>query len=414
MNNIALAEVLRKKCYDDNFTLELSPRQSAEELDRLASQSGHMTHRALVKSSIIETTTEADPSTADTDIRFVDVSRDISKDFEELDDKFVKLLFELKNALVQKQVTVSDLQFLLQAKFEIQPYEENKATFDKVFSRIINRCCIFYCMPRYIVKTLLSDNAKISQLFCNYEIQIDQFLSSTKMRSLVTLIKNQRIEDGQSKLVVLKVREYWENVTFKKFERFAKEILGKLYDFVSLIRVEPGSLAVSWVIPAYVNVSKLFHILPISFIEAVGVISLHIGEDEIYNLASVKEGCTLMEAAMLQAIELKNKRAVEVFLAVGCNPEIVSCLGKNAISFIAHIRNCESKAPTTEYVCFFDSGSEPLPTDVSPLSLENLMVKKTEKEISDLKKKHEVHEKMYEDLLHENQKSIAKGICNNY
>ncbi len=73
-----------------------------------------------------------------------------------------------------------------------------------------------------------------------------------------------------------------------------------------------------------------------SYIPISGVISLHIGDDVIYNVG--EEGCQTLEAAMLQATELKNTRAIELLQAVGCNPEVATYNGDHAVTNVVNIR----------------------------------------------------------------------------
>ena len=78
----------------------------------------------------------------------------------------------------------------------------------------------------------------------------------------------------------------------------------------------------------------------------------------IYNMPS--EGCEVMEAAMLQAVELKNTRAVELLLAVGCNPEVITYKPNISVKITAelHIEEEPIDDHTAQYVCVFEDHSE--------------------------------------------------------
>lgn len=338
----------------------------------------------------------------------LEASSTFPRAFEELDDHFGMLLIQLKTALVQQKVSVDDVQLALQVKFKLLPFEGSGVTLEKVYSRVINHCCVlYYRMPYYIAKTLLLKDSKIVQQFGDYEVQVEQFSRSTKMENLVNLVKNKRKESAESadhaKFVVLRVREYWEKVTFNKFERFTQEIFGKLYDYVSRIQVVPGSMYVSWVIPDSA-INEMFHHQPLDFIEAVGVISLHIGRDTIYSLRNDHAGCKLMEAALLQAIELNNRRAVDIFMAAGCNPEIASFVGQTAVTFVAHIRSCASTSSLPpEYICFLEKEDPGAVSSISPLSLANLVISRSENELAQAKEKCRMLEKLYQNALQENE-----------
>ena len=72
------------------------------------------------------------------------------------------------------------------------------------------------------------------------------------------------------------------------------------------------------------------------------------------------EGCEVMEAAMLQAVELKNTRAVELLLAVGCNPEVITYKPNISVKITAelHIEEEPIDDHTAQYVCVFEDHSE--------------------------------------------------------
>ena len=58
----------------------------------------------------------------------------------------------------------------------------------------------------------------------------------------------------------------------------------------------------------------------------------------VYDSTGEVPGCEVLEAAMLQAIELKNTRAIELLLAVGCSPEVATYNGDHAVTNVVNIR----------------------------------------------------------------------------
>ena len=166
------------------------------------------------------------------------------------------------------------------------------------------------------------------------------------MIELVDFIKEKQIVAGNNKTMQLKVREFWSHFTLKQFEKVANEILGTLYAVLSQMRVAKGCICISWVIPD-IDTTKLVPDHSVELVRIVGVISLHIGSNVIYN--NEGEGCETIEAAMLQAIKLKNTRAIELLLVMGCNPEVATYNGDNAVTTIVNIR--ESKKSSVDHVC---------------------------------------------------------------
>ena len=135
----------------------------------------------------------------------------------------------------------------------------------------------------------------------------------------------------------------------KQFEKVITDVLGTIYDLVSHISVGKGCMCVTWIIPDVVG-TKLIKPQPLEFIRVIGIISLHIGDTVVYDIPG--EGCEVLEAAMLQAIELKNTRAVELFLAVGCDPEVATYKGNN-VTNIVNIKDSNSTTGTIGHVCVF-------------------------------------------------------------
>ena len=84
------------------------------------------------------------------------------------------------------------------------------------------------------------------------------------------------------------------------------EILETLYDRISHIKVEKGCVCISWVIPD-IDTSELVQPKPLELIRLIGIVSLHIGDEVVYGIPG--EGCEVMDAAMLQAIELKEHKS---------------------------------------------------------------------------------------------------------
>ena len=86
--------------------------------------------------------------------------------------------------------------------------------------------------------------------------------------------------------------------------------------------VTEGCICISWVVPDTFT-AKSITMQSLEFIELIGIISLHIGDEEVYNIPG--DGCEVLEAAMIQAIKLENKEAIEVLLSFGnCNLNIVT------------------------------------------------------------------------------------------
>ena len=247
----------------------------------------------------------------------------ISKKFIDLSDKFALLTSEIMNAFKNSDVDLYKLQNLIKIKCGLEPLPQEEATVDVVIKRLdeyysfLNFHILFF-----LVKNLLGENQMLQEQLSDYGQVVDEFTSSAKMIDLVDLIKAEQTATSKQKVVKLKVREFWCLFTMKQFEAIMNEILETLYMLGAQITVGKGCICISWTIPANLDTANLVTPQPLQFLKIIGVVSLHVGEEVVYDIPG--EGCDVLEAAMLQAIELNNTRAIELLSRAGCDPKIIS------------------------------------------------------------------------------------------
>ena len=265
---------------------------------------------------------------------------EIAKEFQSLSDSFHSLISKIWLCFESTtNINIPLMQALIELKCGLPPLPENEATVVAVFNRFQKKCSVLKFHPlMFIVDTFLS-NETLKMGLVTLKASVDSFNESTKMIDLVSLIKShQPSVSDDHKVVKLKLRNLWYDFTMKQFEDIMKEILGELYELLSDITVGTGCICVSWIIPPSIGYSKLLPSkLSLELLQIIGVISLHIGDDVIYNVG--EEGCQTLKAAMLQAIELKNTRAIELLLAVGCSPEVATYNGHHAVTNVVNIRD---------------------------------------------------------------------------
>ena len=258
---------------------------------------------------------------------------EVSNDFLSLFKHYALLSFKIGRSFESSNIDVQNMQGLIEHLCGLPPLPQNEASIFAVFDRLKKHCSILNFQPLVcVVDALLSNEKTLRENLLELEKAIDCFKRSANMTTVVNLIKShyETIRDDDKKILKLKVQEFWENFNLKEFEIVITKILGRLYTKLSHITVGTGCICVSWIIPPSVNYTKLLPELSLEFLQIIGVIYLHIGDDVIYNVG--EEGCQTLEAAMLQAIELKNTRAIELLLAVGCSPEVASYNGDHAIT----------------------------------------------------------------------------------
>ena len=264
---------------------------------------------------------------------------EIGEDFQSLSNRFDYLAIKIKRSFTASNVIIEEMQHVIAVKCGLPPIPENIATVGVVFDRLYYKCSILNFHPlMFAVNTLLNNEETLQMELDNLKASVDRFNKSAKMIDLASLIKSRHQQMGNDqKVVELKLRGFWDNFTMKKFEFSMGTILGKLYDLLSHITVNNGCICVSWIIPPSVDYTNLLPKLSLEFLQIIGVIYLHVGDDVIYNFG--EEGCQTFEAAMLQAIELKNTQAIELLLAVGCSPEVATYNGDHAVTNVVNIRD---------------------------------------------------------------------------
>ena len=282
--------------------------------------------------------TQSQVITVDIDDKVVD---EIGEEFQSLSDQFDYLTIKIRRLFIAaaSNVIVDEMQLVVEDKCGLPPLPRSEATVEDVFNRLKKKCSILNFDPLvFAVNTLLSNEETLKIELKNLKASVVCFNRSAKMKNLACLIKShQPSVHDEHKVVKLKLQDFWNDFTMKLFEDIMKKILGKLYKVLFLISVDVGCICVSWIIPTSVDYTKLLPNPSLEFLQIIGVISLHIGDDAIYNVG--EEGCQTLEAAMLQAIELKNTQAIELLLALGCSPEVaITYNGDHAVINVANIR----------------------------------------------------------------------------
>ena len=246
----------------------------------------------------------------------------ISKEFILLSRKFSLLKSKVKFAFKNSNVDIEMMQDLIEDQCGIEPLPEAKATIDAVLKRIRQHYSILNLnVLIFLVENLLGSNEMLQKCMADYVRAVDQFKSSARMIELVDLIKTKQTTTSKHKIMKLKVQEFWSRFTMDQFEKVMNEILETLYKLASQISVGKGCICVSWIIPN-IDTTKLITLPPMEFLNTIGVVSLHVGDALVYDVPG--EGPDTLEAAMLQAVHLKNRRAMELLLSLGADPQLLT------------------------------------------------------------------------------------------
>ena len=160
------------------------------------------------------------------------------------------------------------------------------------------------------------------------------------MKKIVESVKKKRCSPAGTKVVTLKVSQAWNNATMRDFERLVNIVLHE--EQLTQIQVTEGCMCITWVAPADVQVEKIVDrdvVYNKPFMDAIAVLSLSIGDEEIYRRQDQTDTPVSLDSALLQAIEKGVIDAVELLLAVGANPYLSLPSGDAAISAIVNMRD---------------------------------------------------------------------------
>ena len=278
----------------------------------------------------------------------------VEKEFHSLKKDLLKLIFFMKSCFVKSGVDLSDLQHVIENFCDLEPLSRSEATFDDVFHRLGKQQSIFDShILHTIIDVLLPRNKILAKQMDKFKTALESFKEFVKMGELIGLIEKKKIDSN--KIVRLKVREYWGRFTISQFEYVMKKLFVDLNKNLSQMHISDGCYCVTWAVVGIdiVDASKQLISRRHSkeFMKIVGVISLQIGEEILCDSSDLPTGCKVLEAAMLQAIELRNEQAIELLLAVGCSPEVAS--EGHAVTIIANIRerSCSDHETGVDHVC---------------------------------------------------------------
>ena len=276
----------------------------------------------------------------------VEVPTEVVQGFNNLSLHFSKLKQNVRQSIRQSNINVYDLQAVIKDECSFEPLSSKKATVDN----FLNRLSQYYSLLdvrvlEFLFKTFFDKDHPVQRQLAEYIELLDKFKSSAEMKHLVHLLKQQQTVNSGDKLVELKVREIWSGFTVKKFENVLRAILKTKYSYTSQLTVEEGCICIRWVIPD-IDTSKLIQPQPLEFLKIIGVVYLHIGDEVVYSLP--EDGCDTLEAAILQAAELKNTQAIQLLQAVGSdNNDIITKSVDNVVTVVSSVTDNSDTAAVT-------------------------------------------------------------------
>jgi len=204
------------------------------------------------------------------DAIFVEIKISIMSLVKSQGRRFANLVLDIKFALKQNLVSLSDMQFLLQEHCELEPLSTEAPTLECFFSRMRQHYCFlnYWCLE-CLVDRFLCNNKPLQQKFQAYSKRLENFKMSVELKFLMKFIEEKRDLYGGHNVVEMKLHSFWGEITLKRFERCTKVVYEETYQHLVHISVTKGCLCASWIIPKLIPVKPRSH----DFMRILGIIS---------------------------------------------------------------------------------------------------------------------------------------------
>ena len=257
------------------------------------------------------------------------IGEKVKQEFEQLRGKYSEVITAMRMALRETNVDIGDLQSVIQDHCGLQPLPSESATLDSVFQRMKEHMSCFDVS--LLLKVADQFVKEVRKEIRNYCRELNKFKSSAIMEKIVKDVKDKRkAPSAGARVVTLKVSQAWNNATIRDFEKLVNIVLHE--EQLCKIKVKEGCMCITWIAPD-VEAGEIVRDVVYNkhFMDAIAVLSLSIGDQEIYRRQDQSDTPVSLDSALLQAIEKGVIDAVELLLAVGANPYLSLPSGDAAI-----------------------------------------------------------------------------------
>ena len=248
----------------------------------------------------------------------VHVDYDIATDIMCLESKYFQLLDNTKAALHTNAVPLEGIQFFIERHIGTGTVYGMSRTLDSLFGRLkCETSFLDYAIIRALVETYVADSTVENECII-YIQKVKKFCNSTTLAALKKDCEEKIALLPNTKKVLLKVDDRWNNVTIANFKRLLKIIFHNLF---TRMEVRNGSLVITWTvldnIPKHEIVTRWVY--RITFMKAIGVLLLQVGDTVIYEASEQENTSKTLEEGLSKALQSGNVSAVELLLAVNIN-----------------------------------------------------------------------------------------------
>ena len=245
------------------------------------------------------------------------IDKFITEEFHRLMMFFNDAILGVRRGLEKWEVSVEDLQFILEDYCGLRPLPDEVANLERVFARLHPFYCFLnYRLLSFLVQQFLPDERLVQDELDEYAEKLNTFKDIPKVLDLMKMIKGKRDAPGGPRLVTLKVQELWGKVTLRKFERLARLVFYKLYQRMGHLKAVAGCICASWIVLGDVSDAclQLSHLVKSNdFMEAVGIMSLSVGDTVVFERSDFND-CDSFEEIILHSFKIGNTDAIQFLL----------------------------------------------------------------------------------------------------
>ena len=178
---------------------------------------------------------------------------------------------------------------------------------------------------KHLTDTYLSSTAQTDEL-TQYIVNVDKFSESSQLKHIKSTIKEKLshlpaapISSDQTKPVVIKLHDRWEEMTLKNFKKVLQHHFEpKFADLFSLVDIEPGSVIITLQIPT----TQAQYLIDTINIKTDSMKRLGIMEVAVDNntIPIRREDDNNFDVSLHQSVKAGDSFEVSVLLQLGANP----------------------------------------------------------------------------------------------
>ena len=272
----------------------------------------------------------------------VKLKKGIVEKITDLEHTFAALVAETQESFQQKHSKLLSFYRYLRIRqkksgMPIPDLDFADITYIKLFNILDNHWNYLNCLLlQRIVGEFLSDT-NLPYKVQKYQDDLETF-KTTKMRALVDKIKSKQDTSGKVK-ITLKVKKMWLDVTLKHFEYLVKLLFKEYDESLHDIVVKEGSMYITWKVSKEIAYFIIRSRVDSQELKAIGVISLTVGTDVVFNYDDSQDHITF-DLALLEAVQSGGPlSAIALLLEVGGNDKQLTRSGESVISTICKMKN---------------------------------------------------------------------------